>query len=149
MTRRETVEEKLVMGLLRAIAWPFKTLFGSISPSKSTNRSSLDYQFVASSWNDIEQLMQLSGSAHFHQAVTKADTLFDFVLKSVVSGGATMGERLKLAEGKMSKPAYNQVWEAHKLRNRLVHEADAEVMVWEAKQAIQSFKNGLIELKAL
>jgi len=77
----------------------------------------------------------------------KADNLFDDVLKSVGFGGSTLGERLKVASYKY--PKLREVWEAHKIRNRLVHESEFELSLSQTKRAIEIFKRALKNLGAI
>jgi hypothetical protein len=115
----------------------------------SVNRSTLDLSLVNSQWQEIEQLMSTSGSTNFRHAVTEADKLFDYVLKRKVASGESFADRLKAAEKLMDRDSYDMVWRAHKVRNKLVHEMETEVMSWEARDAISGFKKGLKVLNAL
>ena len=64
--------------------------------------------------------------------------------------GETMGERLKIAQKRFSRyDIYQDVWEAHKLRNRVVHEVDNELLHHDAKKAIDYFRRGLRDLGIL
>ena len=58
-----------------------------------------------------------------------------------------MGERLKNAKGKLSSP--NSIWHAHKLRNVIAHEADAEINFDQTRRAMGSFKQALKDLGAI
>jgi len=77
------------------------------------------------------------------QAVVEADMMLDELLgKKGYSG--TMGEKLKKAG-----PAFtnvNDVWSAHKLRNRLVHELNMKVSAGEAKTALNHFARAFKDL---
>lgn len=55
-------------------------------------------------------------------ALIEADKLLDQALKDRQLGGDTMKDRLVSAEKHFRHP--EDVWQAHKLRNRLVHEVD-------------------------
>jgi hypothetical protein len=117
--------------------------------TKLVNRLALDLNLVKRQWQEIEQLMSTAGSANFRHAVTEADKLFDYVLKSKVKSGETFADRLKASEQLMDHDAYDMVWRAHKVRNKLVHELETEVMSWEARDAINGFKKGLKNLGVL
>src|SRR3989344_830276 len=56
-------------------------------------------------------------------ALIDYDTLLDHVLKDKGIRGTNMGERLKSARSYFPHGLYNEIWEAHKMRNNLVHEA--------------------------
>jgi hypothetical protein len=61
--------------------------------------------------------------------------------------GNNMGERLKYAVFK--NPKMRKVWEAHILRNDLVHETDRRITRGDAERAVRLFEDGLKELKIL
>lgn len=61
--------------------------------------------------------------------VMEADALLDFCFKKKHLQGTTMGGRLKKAETLYKKSFYHEIWTAHKVRNVLAHEIDAEVSI--------------------
>ena len=73
--------------------------------------------------------------------LAEADALLDHALKSLAMPGATMGERLKFAAYKY--PKISRVWNAHRLRNQLAHEASFYLDPSMAKSAIRDFKDAL------
>ena len=77
------------------------------------------------------------------KAVMAADNLLDEVLKKKGYSGS-LGEKLKKARPLFS--SNNQLWDAHKLRNRVAHELNASVSANETFQALQSFKKALKDL---
>lgn len=92
-------------------------------------------------WQRIEELKQTSQIANLRQAIIEADNLLDFVLKSKVSGDS-LGERLKNAASFFERRAdYQAAWEAHKVRNRLVHEG--EVLEFSLQEALRNFEKAL------
>ncbi len=58
-----------------------------------------------------------------------------------------MGEQLKLAAYKY--PKIRDVWSAHLMRNKLVHEASFHLSFGQTKTAITSFKHALEEIGVL
>ena len=82
----------------------------------------------------------------FHLAVINADKLLDQALKARGFKGETMGERLKNANSQLGHR--NAVWEAHKLRNRIVHE-DVRLTRTDARRALAAFKTGLRDVGAI
>jgi hypothetical protein len=52
-----------------------------------------------------------------------ADRSLDTALRDVTPG-ETMGERMKSVGSRFEKIQYNKIWQAHKMRNMLVHESD-------------------------
>jgi hypothetical protein len=80
-------------------------------------------------------------------AVIDADKLMDEALRRKHFKGTSMGERLVSAQRSFSNN--DDVWHAHKLRNRLVHETDVKIKQKDAKIALESFKQGLQDLGVL
>lgn len=115
---------------------------------KKSNQISISKEFVSNKWNEINLMMSQGGPANYKQAIFEADTLVDAVLRSKVPG-ETMGERLKKARNLFSKTTYNELWTAHKIRNKLAHEADFEGLSSEARLAVKNFEKALRELKAI
>ena len=61
--------------------------------------------------------------------------------------GETLGERLKNAKPFLTN--LDDVWRAHKLRNRIAHEPDAAVSKRNASESLKIFKRALTDLGAL
>ncbi len=75
----------------------------------------------------IVKLQNNGSNESSEQALMKADKLLDFTMKNVGIRGEYMGQRLKNAQNKFNKPMYNNIWEAHKLRNKIVHEVGISI----------------------
>jgi hypothetical protein len=61
-----------------------------------------------------------------------------------LTSGTTAGERLKNARSYFKNYAvYQGLWDAHKVRNALVHEVDYEPIQIVAKEAVAEVKRGL------
>lgn len=112
---------------------------------KSTPR--LDTQKYQSSWLAIENSLQRDNPSSYHLAVLEADKLVDQALRELHLRGENMGERMKSAQ-KIWKHA-NNVWSAHKVRNRLAHETGAKLGHDEAMKALSAFKQALKDLGAI
>lgn len=93
-------------------------------------------------------MMQQGGPANFRQAIMEGDKLVDMVLRSKVCGD-TMGERLKNARSLFSPNVYNDIWTAHKIRNKVAHEAAFEGLSSDAVLAVRNFEKALKELRVL
>ncbi len=99
-----------------------------------------DRGVIRARWNEIERMAD-GGGINLKVAVMEADALLDHALKSLAMPGATMGERLKFAAYKY--PKISRVWNAHRLRNQLAHEASFYLDPSMAKSAIRDFKDAL------
>ena len=106
-----------------------------------------EYKGIAAQWQEIEKLMQGDSALSWKMAVIEADKLMDSALKQAFMRGANMGERLRFATHK--HPKIQKVWEAHILRNDLVHQSDRRLSRGEAEKAINQFRDGLKTLKML
>jgi len=120
-------------------------LLKKIKTRKISHRA--DRDITKEKWREIEFLIKSGEKNNLKIALLKADNLFDDVLKSVGFGGSTLGERLKVASYKY--PKLREVWEAHKIRNRLVHESEFELSLSQTKRAIEIFKRALKNLGAI
>ena len=76
------------------------------------------------------------------------DNFMDEILKRMNLGGENMGERLQRLD--ISKlESLNLVWEAHKIRNRIVHDSSYNLRSDEAKKAVENYGKALKELQVL
>lgn len=99
-------------------------------------------------WAEIEKKLLFNDEANLKMAVIEADNFMDEVLKKMSLPGDDMGGRLKNLD--VSKlQSVNSVWDAHKLRNMIVHDSDYKIRSDEAKRAVGGFKKALQELQLL
>ena len=104
---------------------------------------------IRSRWGIIMATSK-TGPAGLKIAITEADKLLDYVMKTQGYSGGTMGERLKAAKsGFGDYGVYNAVWQAHKLRNTMVHDVGFDLVVSQANEALTDFERGLRKLGAL
>lgn len=121
-------------------------LFVFISLTKRSPRQ-LDVDKYRSRWMSIETSLKRDEQNSYTVCIFDADKLLDQALRERGFAGKTMGERMKQCQGKWTNG--NGVWAAHKLRNRLAHEADVRVDYERARQALVAFKQGLKDLGAI
>jgi len=93
-------------------------------------------------WKNVEILLSQKGPSQLRQALITADKSLDNALKDIVDG-ETMGDRLKNAENLFERDEYNKIWEAHKVRNSLVHESGYEPPYFVVTTAVQDLKDAL------
>ena len=106
----------------------------------------LDRGVIQARWNEIERAAA-GGEVNLKFAVMEADALLDHALKSMAMPGKTLGERLRYAAYKY--PNINRVWNAHRLRNQLAHEASSYLDPSMARKALKDFKDALQLLNVL
>jgi hypothetical protein len=99
-------------------------------------------------WQAILKRLKKGDDANLKLAVIEADNLFDSLLRQMNFEGKDMGERLeKLNSSQLS--CLEDVWLAHKLRNRIVHEPGYHLGPSEAERAVESFEKAFKELGVL
>lgn len=112
----------------------------------SRKRVSLETSgLIVKDWQEIEVLLKGDSPSQLKQALIFADRSLDSALKDLVDG-QTMGGRLKNAKNLFNPQSYDKIWQAHKLRNSLVHESGFEAQGFIIKSAVKSLKDGLVEL---
>ena len=98
---------------------------------------------------NIDLLVQGGRENDIRTALIQMDAVLDAVLQQRRARGATLGERLKNGREYFDRSTYNAVWEAHKLRNRIVHEIDYRPPVAHVKQNYMELKMGVKQLMRL
>lgn len=99
-------------------------------------------------WVEIEKHINSTREAEWKFAVIEADKLTDDLLKGAGFQGDTMGDRLmNIQPGQLT--TLQGLWEAHKIRNRLVHDTNYFLRYTEAKRAVSLYEKTLRELQAL
>lgn len=99
-------------------------------------------------WQKINERLQKGDEANLKLAVIEADNLFDDILRRMALPGRDMGERLKQFE-KHELSSIDLVWDAHRLRNLIVHNHEAKITHEQAEQAVSYIEKALKELEYL
>lgn len=107
----------------------------------------LDVDRYRTSWLTIEQQLVKGEEASSHLVILNADKLLDQALKQRGFKGDTMGERMKNA--KQTWTNANNIWGAHKIRNRIAHETDIKVGYDTARRALAAYKQALKDVGAI
>lgn len=124
----------------RAMMMLVKFMFGG-------SRSRFNREAELRKWNEIEKLLEIGDSAHNAQAVIRGDSFLDAIMKQAGGRGATYADRLRSLEPKFSPDAYQAIWQAHKLRNRIAHD-HVEVSNAQANDALRALRRGASQLGA-
>jgi len=109
--------------------------------SSSKKISSAEQLKIKKQWNQIIDEYKKNPNT----AVLEADKLLSHVLELLGYEGS-VGEKLKKSSALFKN--LNDVWTAHKLRNRIAHEMGLKINQNEAKSALNIFKNALKDLGA-
>ena len=99
-------------------------------------------------WEEIKSHVVSFNEAEWKLAVIEADKFVDDALKKGGFPGETMGERLMLMKPDQLLTLQG-LWDAHKLRNLLVHDANYQINHRQAVVAVEFFESVLQELGAL
>jgi len=101
----------------------------------------------ANKWDEIQKKIDSKNSSDWKMAIIEADSLIDEIIKNIGYKGEDLGERLKKIEPSDFDNLQN-IWEAHKIRNKIVHEADvSQLTKEEAKETLEKYKKALKELR--
>lgn len=130
-------------------AWKYKT---SLSfkyfkgPDGKTRESPKSMAKIE--WQKIINKAYISPPHSFTLAIIEADSFVDKTLKKLNIEGETMADRLKMLGSEEIK-TLNTVWEAHKIRNNLVHEPGKDLSEEDAKRYLYYYESFLKEIGVL
>ncbi|MBI4993542.1 hypothetical protein HZC33_01100 [Candidatus Wolfebacteria bacterium] len=150
-----------IIGLIAAIVWlwikslplrykltPSETLdyIKTMQVSEGKYRKIIKQKEVSSKkWKNLLEKIKSGDERDYRLAIIEADSIIDELLIAYDHPGEDMGERLKsLNEYEMEN--LNGLWQAHKIRNKLAHEADLVLPVDEMKKIIGLYHKALEEL---
>lgn len=78
---------------------------------------------VLKAWKTVVDYLQEDNAHAWKLAVIQSDILLDEALRAAGAPGKNIGERLKTINQSIL-PNLNDVWNAHRLRNRIAHETE-------------------------
>ena len=84
-------------------------------------------------------------SAIRRDTIIKLDNLLSKSLQLYFKNTSSCGENLKHANKLFKKKKYNDIWEVHKMRNKIVHD-NYEVSQSEAQKAFGTYKFAIIKI---
>jgi hypothetical protein len=100
-----------------------------------------------SKWERIIELINSANPSDWRLAIIEADIMLDELLRSMSYHGDSVGDMLKSVE-KSDFTTLDNAWEAHKIRNNIVHGGDNfDLNEREAKHAIALFESVFKEFK--
>ncbi len=137
--------------LIAAIVVIVKKLYGYNEPGAKKIVSAanvLPKKMVKGPWQDILKKLGSDNPSDWNLAVIQADSLVDSILKEMGLMGETMGERMKTLDHSRLA-SLEDLWEAHRIRNQIVHETDRTATKHKAAYAISLFEKVLKELEYL
>ncbi len=128
-----TALETIVTGIFKGLWWLIKLPFGGLK--KKSGFSNEDKQAINKKRSEIEDLTKSENVIELKHAVMESDKLVDKVLRLKGYGDGTFADRLKKAEQYMDRKVYQDLWDGHKVRNRIAHD-ESHITDTELKQAI-------------
>ncbi len=109
----------------------------SISKTKSKQ--------ILTKLNDLQIDVISDESSVRRDAVIKLDNLLSKSLQYHYSNTLSCGDNLKKAKNIFRKKEYNDIWEAHKVRNNIVHN-DYDIPPEEARRVYNTYKLSIIKI---
>jgi len=103
---------------------------------------------IVKQWQKIKSKLDTGLESEYKLAVLKADAMLDNILNRMGFGGKTLGEKL-IGLTAASLPNIEEVKQAHKVRNNVIHDPAYRLSLDEAKKAIEVYEKALIDLQAL
>lgn len=116
-----------------------------ISLASRATPKGIDKEHFKNEWNDVLTLFKDDKTRPM--SIVHADKLLDQALKCLGYNGENMAERLVAAKSKLQHK--DDVWKAHKLRNKIVHETSFEPKELEIKSALQGYYKTFKDLGVL
>jgi len=103
-------------------------------------------EVASKKWQEILNKLETEDESNHKMAVIEADKVFDELLKEAGYPGEDMGTRLKqITKDQLSN--IDEVWQAHKVRNRIAHEPYYQLNKRDAKRAVEIYKKATEDLK--
>lgn len=135
-----------VMFFLAAVLIVGGILFAVIAFSRHSPKP-LKQDYYRSQWLTLESQLKRDELHSYTVCILNADKLLDRALRERGVRGETMGERMKSYQDRWSNA--QNIWNAHKLRNKIAHETDVKVDYDQARRALAYFKQALKDVGAL
>jgi hypothetical protein len=102
---------------------------------------------LSKTWAKVQKRLEIGSESEYKLAVIEADSLLNEVLERMGYRGGALGERLQKVTAD-ALPNVEEVWEAHKIRNNIVHDPDYRLSLDEAKRALEIYEKALTDLQA-
>lgn len=131
--------------------WPFRpqiSLFQKPTAHGPKDKKHNADKELAAHWARIKEKAATKTAENLRLAFIEADTILDAFLRKAGYIGDTMADRLKnITQG--DAPSLPGAWEAHRLRNEVVHTPGFVLRPQDAERGIEAFESFLKELGAL
>jgi len=115
---------------------------------QSINEPSFPKKAIVRKWETVLAKLAKDDENSYKLAVIEADKIFDDLLKRIGYQGEDMGERLKQLTTAQAANL-DEIWQAHKLRNQIVHQPDFRLTRSQAERAVEIYQRALEDLETL
>jgi len=132
--------------LLRA--WPLRHKFILKPPRQGKIKKLLPAAF-GEKWTEIIEKAETAPPQSYAVAIIEADKLIDEILKAKGFAGEHMADRLEHLSISGDFKTIDKLWEAHRVRNDLVHNPDFDISKVDAKRILDTYGKFLKELGVL
>jgi len=136
----------LIYNILKKTDW-LKHLYGQDLAEFGSFKALEAIGFVKK-WTRVKARLGRGWESEAKLSIIEADQLLNDLLKRMGYVGKSLGERLKQLD-KEKLPNIEQVWEAHKIRNNLVHDSNYKLSLAKAEQALDIYSQTFKHLEAL
>lgn len=103
---------------------------------------------IEKQWQKIKRKLESETESEWKLAIIEADKLTDGILTRLGFDGASLGERLeKVTPTLLSN--IEEVKEAHKIRNNIIHDPAYKLSLEQAKKALAIYEKALTDLHGL
>lgn len=99
-------------------------------------------------WQNLISRLHHNDPSQWKLALIEADNFFEYALSLLGYQGEGLAEKIKQLE-KFYAKSLNSVWQAHKIRNAMVHEPNFQISFRQAEEALNAYEEALKELKIL
>jgi len=121
---------------------------GLLAITESITDSDLPKKELDKKWNSVMDKLEKNNESDYKLALIEADNIFNDLLKQIGYQGEDMGERLKqITEAQLAN--IDELWQAHKTRNRIAHEPGFKLTYSQAKRAIEIYQRATQDLESL
>jgi len=101
---------------------------------------------VEKDWAKITARLETGLESEWKLAIIEVDLILNGILMKIGFGGETLGEKLDRLTA-ATLPNLQQIREAHKIRNNIVHDPDYRVSLDEAKRVVAIYEQALRDLE--
>ena len=136
----------LIYSILKKTDW-LKHIYGQDFAEFGSFRALEAIGFVKK-WKRVKARLGKGWESEAKLGIIEADQLLGDLLKRMGYAGQSLGERLKQLD-KEKLPNIEQVWEAHKVRNNLVHDSNYKLSLAKAEQTLDIYSKAFKHLEAL